>query len=110
MDKQKQDILNKVMEIVKDKCGNGYDINGNKLPEIRPDTTISTIYGLDSLDEIEIIIEVEKLYGISITTEELRDNIKTIDDCCDIIIKKLPQKEVKQPLFYRIKQHFQRTK
>ena len=105
----KQDILKTIIEIAKDKVDCEYDLHGNKI-EVNPslNSPILDTYkqiGLDSLDEIEIIMELEKHYGISILDDDIRENIKTFDDLCNIIIKQKPK-----TLNYRIKQNIQPTR
>ncbi len=55
--------------------------------EIDKDATLAT-YGLDSLDVVEFILELEDKYNISFEAEETKD-IKTIGDLLNLINKKL---------------------
>lgn len=58
-----------------------------KIDEIDRDATLST-YGLDSLDVVEFILELEEKFDISFEAEETKD-IKTVGDLLTVIEKKL---------------------
>jgi acyl carrier protein len=44
-------------------------------------------YGFDSLDAIEILVEIEKMLGTKLTQEEKKQamDIQTINDICDYV-------------------------
>ena len=67
-----------VINSIKEKLG---------IEEIYRNATIAT-YGLDSLDVVEYLIDLETEYGISFDSEET-NTIKTIGDLVDLIEKKL---------------------
>lgn len=52
-----------------------------ELSEITMESTLESL-GLDSLDTVEIIMELEDACGVSI---EMNDSIKTVADLCHII-------------------------
>ncbi len=58
-----------------------------KIDEIDRGATLST-YGLDSLDVVEFILELEEKFDISFEAEETKD-IKTVGDLLTVIEKKL---------------------
>lgn len=70
--------INEIETLVKEKL-NVNDIDRN--------ATLAT-YGLDSLDVVEFILELEDKFNISFETEETQ-NIKTIGDLLDLVEKKL---------------------
>lgn len=70
--------INEIETLVKEK------LNVN---EIDRNATLAT-YGLDSLDVVEFILELEDKFNISFETEETQ-NIKTIGDLLDLVEKKL---------------------
>ncbi len=49
--------------------------------------TLNT-YGLDSLDVVEFVLEVEDTYGITFETEETKE-LKTVGNLIDLIVKKI---------------------
>ncbi|NLG52998.1 MAG: acyl carrier protein [Clostridiales bacterium] len=53
--------------------------------EIKEETTFESL-GFDSLDTVELIMEFEDEFGISI---ELEDNLKTVGDAVKLIDSKL---------------------
>lgn len=65
------------------------DILGVDPESVKADTKLKEL-GADSLDEIEIIMELDKKFGIDITDEEAdtTDNWK-VSDVCDLVEKKL---------------------
>ncbi len=110
-DIKQQDIFNTILKIAE-------ETGGTKAPkDIDFNTNISTAYYymyLDSLDTIEIIMKLEKHYGISIpdAVTDVYTN-KTFGEFCNLVCRCInSQKQPKQSvsLFQKIKQHFQRTK
>ncbi|MBQ9266336.1 MAG: acyl carrier protein [Bacilli bacterium] len=57
------------------------------IKEIDRDATIAT-YGLDSLDVMEYLMDLETEYGISFDSEETK-SLKTIGDLIDLIQQKV---------------------
>ena len=49
--------------------------------------TLAT-YGLDSLDVVEFVLEVEDTYGVTFESEETKD-LKTVGNLIDLIEKKI---------------------
>ena len=58
-----------------------------KISEIDRNATLSN-YGLDSLDVVEFILDIEDKYNITFAAEETKD-IKTVGNLLDLIEKKL---------------------
>lgn len=58
-----------------------------KIEEIDRDATLSN-YGLDSLDVVEFILDIEEKYGVSFETSEFKD-LTTVGQLLDLIEKKL---------------------
>ena len=110
-DIKQQDIFNTFLKILE-------GTSEIQVPnDIDFDTNIATAYyymSLDSLDAVEIIMKLEKHYGISIpdTAADVYTN-KTFGEFCNLVYRCInSQKQPKQSvsLFQKIKQHFQRTK
>ncbi len=54
--------------------------------EITPDLEVNVDLQLDSLELYEFVISIEDFYNIRLP-DELLDQVKTIDDMIDVIIK-----------------------
>lgn len=72
-DSQKQ----QVKEVLADKLG-------FEIEEIQDDSELKNDLGTDSLDDIELIMEFEKLFDISIKDEDA-ENVKTVSDIYNLI-------------------------
>ncbi len=70
--------INEVEQLVKEKLS---------VEEIDKSATLAT-YGLDSLDVVEFILELEEKFSISFEAEDTKD-IKTIGDLLNLVDKKL---------------------
>ncbi|PWT76670.1 MAG: acyl carrier protein [Bacteroidetes bacterium] len=55
---------------------------------IRPDTTFHKDLGIDSLDLVEVIWEVEKKFKVTIPDEEL-ERLHTIGDLADFVDQRI---------------------
>ena len=77
----RQEIIKKTNEILVDKLGIGAE-------EIKETSTLRGDFGADSLDEVELIMEFEKDFGISITDLEA-EKVKTVGSIYDLIEQKL---------------------
>lgn len=71
------DIANRVKEIIVDKLG----VDEN---EVKPEAGFTTDLGADSLDTVELIMEFEKEFGISIPDDKA-EGITTVKDAIDFI-------------------------
>ncbi len=70
--------INEVEALIKEKLN---------VSEIDKNATLAT-YGLDSLDVVEFILELEDKFSISFEAEDTKD-IKTIGDLLALVEKKL---------------------
>lgn len=59
---------------------------------ISPDALLEEDLNIDSLDVIELSIEIESEFDIVIEDREV-ETIKTVKDLCDVIENKLQEKE-----------------
>ena len=73
----RQEIEKKVNDILVDKLGVDYD-------EVKNEATFEDDLGGDSLDCVEIIIELEHEFGISIKDEDA-EQCKTVKDMYDLV-------------------------
>lgn len=56
--------------------------------KILPDARLKEDIGIDSLDFVDIVVLVEKIFGFKMKTEEMGP-VKTFSDFCDYIENKL---------------------
>ena len=71
----------RIRELIADKLG--FDT-----VEVLPETKLIDDLGMDSLDRIELMVEMEREFDISLTDEEI-EIIETVQQCFDLIGKKL---------------------
>ena len=76
---KKELITKDVTEIIEEFCCFG--------DEILPETELDYDLGLDSLDMVEITMELEERFDISIEDEEIA-NVKTVLDIVELVIAK----------------------
>ena len=57
---------------------------------INRDATIAT-YGLDSLDVVEFLLDLEDRYNVAFSAEETKD-LKTVGELFDLILAKINNK------------------
>ena len=77
----RQEIEEKVREFL---------INDLEIDEerIKPEARLKEDIGIDSLDFVDIVVIVEKVFGFKIKTEDMA-KVKTFNDFCDYIEKKM---------------------
>ena len=78
-----EDVFEKLKSIVADKLG--VDI-----VEVTKESNIAKDLDADSLDQVELVMEVEKEFDIQILDDEA-EKIKTVGQAFDLIIKKNAQ-------------------
>lgn len=61
------------------------NVDGSKVTE---EATLSEDLGIDSLDSVEIVLELESAYDIKIEDEEIQ-NLKTVGDIMKLVESKL---------------------
>lgn len=71
----------RIRELIADKLG--FDT-----VEVLPETKLIDELGMDSLDRIELIVEVERAFDISLTDEEI-EVIETVQQCFDLVSTKM---------------------
>ena len=71
----------RIRELIADKLG--FDT-----VEVLPETKLIDELGMDSLDRIELMVEMEREFDISLTEEEI-EIIETVQQCFDLIGTKL---------------------
>ena len=71
----------RIRELIADKLG--FDT-----VEVLPETKLIDELGMDSLDRIELMVEVERAFDISLTDEEI-EIIETVQQCFDLVSTKM---------------------
>ena len=77
MNREKIEV--KVKEIVAEKAE-------CELSEVNDQTTLEETLGMDSLDRVELLMEMEKEFGITIPDDDA-DKVITTKDCVDLVEK-----------------------
>lgn len=75
----REDIEKKVTDILVDKLGVGPE-------EVKSEANFESDLGGDSLDLVEVLMEVEHEFRISVTDEEA-DHVNTVADIFDLVEK-----------------------
>ena len=90
-----QEIFDKIVPIVANQL--------NLLPEdVTMDASLTYDLALDSLGSVEVIMEFEKTFNLSIPYDEQQENIQTVGDIVKITEKsmqKIAKKDVYDPLW-----------
>lgn len=73
----KEEIKNKIKEIIVDK-------NGVEAEQVTDNADFKADLGMDSLDRVELMMEVEKEFKISIPDDEA-EKACTLNDCVEIV-------------------------
>lgn len=73
----KEEIKSKIKEIIVDK-------NGVSDEHVTDNANFETDLGMDSLDRIELMMEVEKEFKITILDDEA-EKVHTLNDCVEIV-------------------------
>jgi len=60
---------------------------------IVPEANLKETLGLDSLDYIDLVVEIEKNFAFKVKPEDFID-IATFQDFCDYVISKVNAKEI----------------
>lgn len=76
----------KIIGIISEKVG----IPGNAISE---DADLTIDLGLDSLDTVELILDIEKAFNLTIPDEEVQ-NIRTVRQAIEAVMVELKRKEI----------------
>ncbi|MBS3756634.1 MAG: acyl carrier protein [Desulfobacterales bacterium] len=61
-----------------------------------PDDDLKDMHGFDSIDAIELLIELEKILGVSLDQETKKDamlHIRTVNQICGYVQELMPRKD-----------------
>lgn len=75
----REEIEIKVKEIVAEKAE-------CEISEVNDQTNLEETLGMDSLDRVELLMEIEKEFGITIPDDDA-DKVITTKDCVDLVEK-----------------------
>lgn len=75
----REEIEVKVKEIVAEKAD-------CEISEVNDQTNLEETLGMDSLDRVELLMEIEKEFGITIPDDDA-DKVITTKDCVDLVEK-----------------------
>ena len=78
------DVNQKVKEIIMERLGVSEE-------KITPEASFINDLGADSLDTVELMMELEEAFGVSIEDEEA-EKIQTVKDAIDYLEKKIASK------------------
>jgi len=78
------DITEKIKDIIVDKLG----INRE---DIKPESSFTNDLGADSLDTVELMMEVEKEFDVNVPDAEM-EKVTTVGEMTEIIEKKIKEK------------------
>ena len=73
----KEEIKGKIKEIIVDK-------NGVPAEQVTDNADFKADLGMDSLDNVELLMEIEKEFGITIPDDEA-EKAHTLNDCVEIV-------------------------
>ena len=76
----KEEIKNKIKEIIADK-------NGIKISDVKDESNVQADLGLDSLDRFELFMELEKEFNVTITDEEA-ETVFTVNEFAELVEQK----------------------
>lgn len=77
-----------IEETVKNFLAEELELNGDN---IKPEARLKEDIGIDSLDFVDIVVIVEKKFGVKIKPEELTD-VKLFSQFCDYLERKIAEK------------------
>lgn len=59
-----------------------------------PNEDLMDVHGFDSIDAIELLIELEKIFGVSLSQETKKEamlHIRTVNQICDYVQELMPR-------------------
>jgi len=74
----KEEIFSKLQTILVDKLGVDAD-------DVKLSAHLHDELGMDSLDDVEVIIECESVFGISIPDSKIEGKVFTVQDAVDVL-------------------------
>lgn len=67
-----------------------------KPEQLHPDATLYEDLGFDSLDAVDMVVVLEKTFGVKLANEEAIRNVRTVKDIFDLVTA-LHQEKTNEP-------------
>lgn len=83
---EKNEIIGKIKSFLTEE----FEVEPEK---IVPEANLKETLGLDSLDYIDLVVEIEKNFAFKVKPEDFI-NIETYQDFCDYVISRVNAKEI----------------
>ena len=80
---QNDNIRQKVVEVIAEE----FELDSE---ELTPEATLYDDLGLDSLDAVDLVVALEKSFGVKLANEEAVKAVRTMGDLFDLIISLKP--------------------
>ncbi len=74
-----QEIRERITEVISEE----FELEPSRLV---PEATLYDDLGLDSLDAVDMVVAMEKSFGVKLANEEAIKAVRTMDDLCRLII------------------------
>jgi len=55
--------------------------------QLGPEATLYEELGFDSLDAVDMVVVLEKTFGVKLTNEDAIRSVRTVKDICDLVIQ-----------------------
>jgi len=78
MTENQQKIADKVKSVIADRLG-------VDLEDVKPEANLEVDLGADSLDKVDVMVEIEREFTISIPDDKA-ENFKTVQDFVDYVV------------------------
>ncbi len=82
---QDEDIRKQIVEVIAEE----FELTQE---ELTPEATLYDDLGLDSLDAVDLVVAMEKSFGVKLANEEAVKAVRTMDDLFKLIISLKPSK------------------
>lgn len=77
--KNDAEIRQRIIEVISEE----FELDQDQLV---PEATLYDDLGLDSLDAVDLVVAMEKAFGVKLANEEAIKAVRTMDDLCLLII------------------------
>ena len=74
-----EEIRQKIIEVISEE----FELDPAQLV---PEATLYDDLGLDSLDAVDMVVAMEKSFGVKLANEEAIKAVRTMDDLCNLLI------------------------
>ena len=81
-----QELCRKAIEVLADE----FELDPE---EMTPEATLYDDLGLDSLDAVDMVVVLEKTFGMKLTDQDALRSIRTVEDLLNFLIRLKAEKE-----------------